>query len=275
MKHCLMALAAWMLILLPAHAATPARIISLAPNVTEVLYDLGLGDRIIAVSRYCNYPPEAGRKPKVGGMSDPSLEVIIALKPDRVVMTDDGNPREIEARLREMGIRTEVFRAKRIQDLPREIAALGAALGIRDRAAGKADAMEKALRRYGKKFALKKDQIPRKALFIIEPEPLVVAGPGTAIDDVIRLLGMQNAAAGMKSAYPSPSLEDIARQAPDIIFIGKGHREVPAQSQYLLKRLYFLEAVRKGRVYYLGDSLYRMGPRIIAGIAEMAGFVDK
>jgi len=78
-----------------AHGGRPARIISLAPNITEILYDLGLEQRVVAVTSYCNYPPRVQEKPKVGGFSNPSLESIVAMRPDLVIMTDDGNPKEI------------------------------------------------------------------------------------------------------------------------------------------------------------------------------------
>ncbi len=75
----------------PCRAGTPERIISLAPNMTEMLFALGLGDRVVGVTSFCDYPPEARKKPKVGGMSNPSLEAVVSLKPDIVVMTTDGN----------------------------------------------------------------------------------------------------------------------------------------------------------------------------------------
>ncbi len=73
---------------------TPRRIVSLAPSTTEILFALGLGDRIVGVTSFCDYPEEAKKKPKIGGMSNPSLEAIITMKPDLVVMTTDGNPKE-------------------------------------------------------------------------------------------------------------------------------------------------------------------------------------
>ena len=115
-------------------ASPPGRIVSLAPSVTEILYDLGLGDQIIAVTTFCDYPPEAMAKPKIGGYSNPSIESIVAMKPDLVVMIDDGNPIEIQDRLKKLDIRTYVFRAKRLKELPQGIRDLGTALGIRDRA---------------------------------------------------------------------------------------------------------------------------------------------
>ena len=257
----------------PALAAPAMRIISLAPNLTEVLYDLGLGEDVIAVSSYCDYPPAVKAKPKIGGMSNPSLEAIVAMKPDVVVLTDDGNPREIEERLRGLGIRTYVFRAKRLDDLPREIRTLGLALNVGDRAERSARRVEKAIHRYGKASRSAPARSPQRVLVVVQPEPLMVAGPGTAMHDVLMLLGLQNIAANARSGYPRYSLEEVIRQDPTAIFIGRGHDDMKAQSRRLLKRLHSLEAVRKGRVYYIGDALFRMGPRVAAGIAEIAGHV--
>ena len=108
---------------------------------------------------------------------------------------------------------------------------------------------------------------------MVQPEPLMVAGSGTALHDVLTLLGLRNVAADTRSGYPRYSLEEVIRQAPDIIFIGRGHGDMKAQSRRLLKRLQSLEAIRQGRVYYIGDALFRMGPRITLGIAEIAGHV--
>jgi len=257
----------------PALAAPAMRIISLAPNLTEVLYDLGLGEQVIAVSSYCDYPPGVKAKPKIGGMSNPSLEAIVAMKPDVVVLTDDGNPREIEERLRGLGVRTHVFRAKRLDDLPREIRAMGTALNVEDRAERSARRIETAIRRYGKTSRPAPARAPQRVLVVVQPEPLMVAGPGTAMHDVLTLLGLRNIAASARSGYPRYSLEEVIRQAPDVIFIGKGHDDIKAQSRRLLKRLNSLEAVREGRVHFIGDALFRMGPRITVGIAEIAGHV--
>ena len=253
-----------------APAGPDMKIISLAPNLTEVLYDLGLGEQVIAVSSYCDYPPAVKAKPKIGGMSNPSLEGIVAMKPDAVVLTDDGNPREIEERLRGLGIRTHVFRAKRLDDLPREIRALGAALNVEAQADRSARRIERAIRRYGQ---ASRPGPALRVLVVVQPEPLMVAGSGTALHDVLTLLGLRNVAADTRSGYPRYSLEEVIRQAPDIIFIGRGHGDMKAQSRRLLKRLHSLEAVRQGRVYYIGDALFRMGPRITLGMAEIAGHV--
>ena len=267
------ALVIWICLIGVAQAGAPERIVSLAPSVTEILFDLGIGDKVIAVSDFCDYPPAARAKPKIGGLANPSLEAIVAMKPDMVVLTDD-NPRQLEWRLRKLQIATHAFRAKRLDDLRREIRALGVALRVPELADRRAARIEKAIGRYKKKSRLPSN-FPRKVLFVVQPDPLLVAGPGTAIDDVLKLLGLQNIAAAAKSDYPRYSLEEVLRLSPDIIFIARGHGNMTDQSRRLLKRLKDLDSVRQGRVYYIGDPLLRLGPRITEGIAEIAKWTQK
>jgi iron complex transport system substrate-binding protein len=275
MNHLLFVLFACIFLTGPAMAQTPARIISLAPNLTEILYDLGLGDRVIAVSRYCNYPPEVKTKPTIGGMSNPSLETIVAMKPEMVVLTDDGNPREIEQRLRQLGIRTHVFRARRLAELAGEIRVLGTVLDVHGIADRRAARIESVIRRYADKAQSSARRTPQKVLFVVQPDPLIVAGPGTTIDDVLQLLGLKNIAADAKMQYPRYSLEEVIRQSPDIIFMGMMQDVVMEQFRRLLGKLSQVEAVRSGRVYYIGDPLFRLGPRITDGIDEIAGIAEK
>lgn len=275
MNRLLASLFVWSLLVGYAMAETPARIISLAPNLTEILYDLGLAERIVAVSRYCNHPPEVSTKPTIGGMSNPSLEAIVSFRPEIVILTDDGNPPDIERRLRRAGIRTHVFRAKRLADLPREIRALGSVLGVHVLADQRAQRIEDALRRYASKMHAGGGRAPLKVLFVVQPDPLIVAGPGTAMDDVLSLLGLSNIAAQAKVKYPRYSIEEIIRQSPDVIFMGMMQDAVMGQARRLLGRLSHVKAVRLGRVYYIGDPLFRMGPRITDGIAEIAGIIEK
>ena len=256
------------------YAEVPHRIISLAPNITEILFAMGLGDNIVGVTSFCDYPEKAKKKPKVGGMSNPSLEAILSLNPDIVVMTTDGNPKEFEERLRSLKIKTFVFKARRLHELPDGIRDLGAALDAKERANAIASKIEKAINNpplppfsKGGLGGFEK----KKVLFIIWPEPLIVAGRGTAIDDAITILGGENIASKAKISYPKYSIEEIIHQSPDVILIGKGHMNMNEVSRGLLKRIAIVPAVKNGAVFYVSDNLYRLGPRVIKGIEEMAG----
>jgi iron complex transport system substrate-binding protein len=251
----------------------PRRIVSLAPSMTEILFAMGLGDNIVGVTTFCDYPEEAKTKQKIGGMSNPSLEAVVSLKPDIVVVTTDGNPKEFEERLVSMKIKTYVFTARRIAELPQGIRELGDALGVKERADDLAREIEAGINAFKtKKSAIRNPQstIHKKVLFIVWPEPLIVAGPGTVIDDAITLLGNENIASGAATDYPKYSIEEVIHRAPEVIIIGKGSgMDMMAVSRGILKRMSSVPAVKTGAVCYVGDGLYRLGPRVIKGIEEL------
>lgn len=239
--------------------------------MTEIIFSLGLGGRVVGVTTVCDRPEEARSKAKVGGMDNPSLEAIIALKPDMVVLSSDGNPKIIADRLAKLGIPNHIFLARRLTELPAGIRALGQALGARPVADRLAAGIEKAIRdvvQQVKSFPARAGG--RKALFVIWPSPLIVAGPGTILDDAMTLTGLSNIASDAKVPYPHFSLESVIERNPDLILIGKGHNGMKTFSKRFLKSLGRLEAVRKGHVYFLDDALYRPGPRIPAGLSELA-----
>lgn len=256
-----------------AGAVPPQRIVSLAPSTTELLFALGLGDNIVGVTNFCDYPEEAKKKPKIGGMSNPSLEAVITMQPDLVVMTTDGNPKEFEQRLRSLKIRTYVFTARRLAGLPQGIRDMGVAVGAPEKSDRLAQEIQDGIDHYKtRNAALRKGQsvVRKKVLLMIWPEPLIVAGPGTVMDDAIGLLGYENIAATAKTSYPKYSIEEVIRRSPDVIFVGKASgMDMRAVSRKILNRLASVPAVGNGSVFYISDSLYRLGPRVIKGIEEL------
>lgn len=257
----------------------PQRIISLAPNMTELLFSLGLGDKIVGVTNFCDYPEEAGRKPKVGGMSNPSLEAVVSLKPDLVLLTIDGNPKAFEERLRSLKINTFVLKSKRISELPQGIRQIGSATGTQENAEKLAEEVEKKIQEISRQQKAFMNLHPiakkTKVLFIVWPEPLIVAGPGSITDDALQILGVDNIAGKTASTYPKYSIEEILRRAPDIIFIGKGQNSMNQVSEGLLRRLKNTPAARNKKVFYVSDYLYRLGPRTVKGIEELAGYLQQ
>lgn len=258
----------------------PKRIISLAPNITEILFALDLGENIVGVTNFCDYPEEARHKQKVGGMSNPSLEAVVSLKPDIVIMTTDGNPKYFQERLKSLKIRTYVFNTKRLQELPQGIRELGVALNIREQADRFAGDFEISLDKFRRQrsnsasspFAKggTEGSPKKKVLFIVWPEPLIVAGPKTVIDDAIAFIGAENVASKSLTSYPKYSIEEILRNPPDFIIIGKGHADVKKISEGFLKKIGIIPAVKEKKVFYVSDDLYRFGPRTIRGLAELS-----
>lgn len=262
----------------------PKRIVSLAPSMTEILFALGLGDRTVGVTSFCDYPEEAKAKPKIGGMSNPSIEAIVSMKPDIVVMTTDGNPKEVDERLRSLKIGTYVWKARTLSELPEGIRELGKTLGVSTKADEIAREIEQGIRKASgvkreattptdsfSTLPLTPHSSRKKVLFIVWPEPLIVAGPGTAIDEAVTLLGAENIAASAKTTYPRYSIEEVIHEAPEVLIVGKGSgMDMQEVSQGVLKKLARVPAVKNGAVCYVGDGLYRLGPRVVKGIEELS-----
>jgi iron complex transport system substrate-binding protein len=183
-------------------------------------------------------------------------------------MTTDGNPKEFEQKLHALKIRTHVFESLTLDELPDGIRGIGNALDEKDKFNTLSLNIEQALN----KVKIRKTADREKILFIIWPEPLIVAGPRTAVNDAINLLGHINIAGQTKSRYPKYSVEEILRQSPDFIFIGVG-KGMEKISNKLLKKLSRVPAVKNGKVFYVSDSLYRLGPRVIKGLEELAEYI--
>ncbi len=256
---CFMLLIAWTGI---CRAAPPARIVSLAPNVTEVICALGLERNLVGVTTFCDYPASVRGKPTVGGPANPSVERILELRPDLVVMDEEGSGPGLAARLERLGVRTALFRASRLAGLADGIRRLARALGAPVDGERLAARIERSL------STAKRKRTAHRALFVIWPDPLVTAGSGTVIDDALRLVGFRNIASDAPGIYPRLSLEAVTERNPQILVVGPGHaRNFPMEK--LLRRLASVDAVSEGRICHVGDALYRSGPRIPEGIGEL------
>ncbi|MCL2761567.1 MAG: helical backbone metal receptor [Desulfuromonadales bacterium] len=252
-----------------APSLTPERIVSLAPDATEILYAIGLGNRIVGVSSACDHPAAVRAKPKVGNMPNPSLEAILALKPDVVVVSVKGNPKSIADRLIKLGKKVYIFDATRLTELPASIRRMGQALGAKEAAEKAAQKIDAAIAKASvRRKKLRRGEI--KALFVVWPKPLIVAGDNTIINDAMNINGLKNIAAGTGIAYPHFSIEAVIERRPDLIIIGAAHDpDMKQESKELIEHLRMLDAVRKGQVCYVGDALYRAGLRIGEGLAEL------
>ncbi|HPX62109.1 MAG TPA: helical backbone metal receptor [Deltaproteobacteria bacterium] len=272
MLYCLLIAGFCLIFVQPADAATrkvPQRIVSLAPAVTEIIYAVGAQNRLVGVTNVCDRPAEASRKSRVGNMANPSLEAIAALKPDLVIVASKENPTEFVRRLNTLRIKTHLFKTNSLDDLPDEIRKLGRAIGAETRTARMAAGIERALKHSLQASAGKAGVKGRRIMFMVWTNPITLAGPGTIIDDAIRDMGMVNVAADSRAPYPRYNLETIIARKPDLIVMGAGTPGMKMDPQPVLKRLKMLEAVRKGRICYTTDALYRPGPRIAEGIAEL------
>ena len=256
-------------------ARRPSRIISLAPNVTEILFAIGAGDRVVGVTRYCNYPPEAERLPRVAGYTDVNVERIVSLSPDLVV-ANRGNPRRLLERLSHQGLTVLAIGPRSVEDVVRAISLIGHATDAERQAAEVCRDMARTLESVRKAVAGVEHR--RRVYFGRLSPPYNTAGPSSFIGGCIALAGGDNIATGVTQPWLVMSVETILAGDPEIIIEGfHAADEGVRHRERLVERLRDdrvwsrVTAVRTGRVYTLDeDRVHRPGPRIARAVAEMA-----
>jgi iron complex transport system substrate-binding protein len=247
----------------------PQRIVSVAPSVTEALFALGLGDRVVGVSSYCEFPPEALKKEKVGGYINPSLEKIVALRPDLVIGIAEGDLKTFVDKLASLKIPVYITNPRNVSAVLTSIQNIGK-VTFSSRAAEKITQMMKA-RIQAVEARVQGRPLPR-VLPVLNFDPLMSAGRGTFVDDLIRLAGGRNVAEKAKGKYPRLSVEEVFAQDPEVIILGSmKSQDAMTEGRQWWEQWKTLSAVRQGRIYVLdADPIYRPSPRIVDGLEEVA-----
>ncbi len=256
------------------------RVVSIAPGLTEAIFALDAEDRLVGRSDFCYYPPEALKVPSVGGTVNPSVEAVVGLEPD-LVLVIRGTPTEVIESLRGAGLNVMAHGPSTLSEVIEDVRALGRYLGIESRADRLAD--ELARRRdavAGRGRAMLTGGRRPTVLFVVEVEPVFAAGPGSFVHDMIELSGGANVVAGSGgevSPWPQLSLEAVVDLDPDIIVAAlEGHTGEAGALAMLRDRDGWREltAVQKRRVFDVDpDLMVRSGPRLIDGLERMAEIV--
>ncbi|MDH3383903.1 MAG: cobalamin-binding protein [Deltaproteobacteria bacterium] len=243
----------------------PRRVVSLAPNLTEIVYLLGREDLLVGVTRFCNYPARAAALPRVGGIVDPDIERIVAADPDLVLCTTDGNPKERVGVLEAMGIPCFAVGPQNLAAVFRTIERVGKLLGVPGKGRREADALRARAERVSRE---KRTPSPR-VLFVVSTSPIIAAGNGTFLDELVRIPGGRNAAGMFAGRYPRLSVEDLIAAGPDIILVA-GMTGVEGFSPDV-SRWAEVPAFRNGDVVTLdGDLVTRPGPRMVGALEGVA-----
>ncbi|MEW6189241.1 MAG: cobalamin-binding protein [Actinomycetota bacterium] len=246
----------------------PKRIVSLAPSNTEILFALGLGDRIMGVTTYCDYPEEAKVKDKIGGFKSVNIEKVVSLKPDLVLATG-GVQEPIVKELERLKITVFALDPKNLGDIISGIREVGRLTGKTEAAERIVKKMQSVMEDVKEKVAELKGKRP-KVFYEVWNEPLMTAGPGTFMNDLIRLAGGENIAADAKTQYPQYSLEMLIERDPDVIIASKGSMGDPGKIEER-EGWENISAVKNGRVHVIDENLVvRPGPRIVQGLKEVA-----
>ena len=248
----------------------PQRIISLAPSNTEILFALGLGDRVVGVTDFDNYPPEVKTKPSVGGYSTPNIEEVIAMNPDLVLATEVHQAAVIP-QLESQRITVVALSPQTLDDVLASITLVGKATGKVKEAVKLTAAMQQRINSVTNKTGKLSPEMKPRVFYIIWNDPLMTAGAGTFIDELINKAGGINIAGDLTS-YPTISLEAVLTANPQVIIAGAGMGEgedLPYQYATTEPRLQGTDARRNDRVYSVNtDIIGRPGPRIVDALED-------
>ena len=255
----------------------PRRIVSMAPSNTEILLSLGLRENLVGVTDFYGDVEKVRGLPRVGGYTNPSVERIVALKPD-IVFAARGNPRDVIAQLRHHGVPVFCLDTRGVSQLLSDIETVGRLTGAGDPANRLTAAIREEMQRIREKVAALNENDRPSVLWVGQEEPLRTAGPGSLVDELIIIAGGNNVARNERDAWPSLSLEKLVLADPNVVILGEDkYKESPDKVRDTLGRLRRhpvwgkISAVREGRVHAIPtDLLGQPSPAFILGLKELA-----
>ncbi len=255
-----------------APGACPQRIIAMAPNLTEILFALGFEDNIVGVTQYSNYPPAARQKPVMGTFWQPNIEAVVAARPDLVVALGFNRQAGLAHRLARLNFNTLTVDIETIPQLFDAIEKIGTVTYKTAAASRLSKRLRNNLDNISRRVA---DGHRPKALYIIQIEPLRVAGRQTFINELIELAGGENAIGRTINKYPPVGLEQVIASNPDVIIQPvMDNTDINAGKERLLEyfsRFQSITAVSSNRIYVIdGDAVSRLGPRLDQAVKTIA-----
>ncbi len=245
------------------------RVVSLAPNLTEIVFALGDGSRLAGDTDFCDYPPEAVQKPHVGGPVNPNLEEIVSLKPDLVLATKSINRRETVDALDRIGLPVYVTDPHSVEEMIASVEHLGGALGAEKSAATLAGNLRERLADLDHRLA---GAAPRRVLFVVWTNPLISVGRDTFIADALRRAGGRSVV-DTKAEWPHVSLEEIVRLQPEVLVFASAHAGSTRRDIDELRTRpgwKNLDAMQHGNVVVVSDAINRPAPRMVDAIERLA-----
>lgn len=247
-------------------AKTPQRIVSMVPSLTEIVFALGAGERLVGVSNFCTYPPEAKEKAQIGGILNPNIETILALKPDLLFLMTQQT--ELKRKLTKLGLPILLVDTESMHGALRSITQVGERLGLADNARKLAANIRNEFNAIRNKTRNKKAV---KTLIVIGHESgslrdIWISAEGSFHDDILRIAGGVNMAKGSLAAYPKISKEEILKASPEaivVLFDKPLSKEAKAKEIALWKPLGYIDAVKDNRLCIIdADWAHKPGVRM-------------
>ncbi len=263
---------AWVLVLLGcvalARPAAALRVISLAPSVTETVFALGAGSEVVGVSTYCDYPPEVTKLPRVGTFLTPSIETIIALRPDVIIGVPTPGNEEPVKMLQSLGFKVVIVQPDTIRQTRDSITTIAHTLDHDAAGQRLVQAIDTRLATVQQRL---RDAPWRRTLMVVGQQPLIAVGSGILQDELIRMARGINVAAAGGPAWPHLNLETVIAWAPEVIIDTSMGTEEDAHVLDFWKQFPSLPAVREQRLYgYRSYQLLRPGPRMPEALETIA-----
>ncbi len=244
----------------------PARIVSLAPSVTDVLYLLGAGDRVAGVTVYCDWPEDARRKPKIGDLLNPNAESILAARPDLVIASTAGNDRTVVLKLADLGLPVFVTAPRTVESILETVDQIGRITGCGAKADELVSQMKARLEILDRRL---QGTRRLRAFYITWFEPLLAPGNGTFENDLLRHAGVDSITATIPEFYPRYSLEQVIASDPDVILAVR-HEGNPLPDLKSLAGWRQLRAVRQNKIYIASELLQHPSPRFLDALEDLA-----
>jgi iron complex transport system substrate-binding protein len=243
--------------------------VSLAPSLTETVYALGLQDRLVGDTDYCDFPAAAQQKPKVGGAINPSLETIASLRPDLVLVTKNFNRLETVQALADLGFASYATDPSTVDEIILGTVRLAEVLGAPDAGSALAQNLQRRLAETKQKIS---SLPPRRVLFVVWRDPLISIGKETFIASALQQAGAVSVVDSSQN-WPQINLEEVVRLQPEYLVFVESQWDKSARELDVLKSLpgwRILDAVRNRRYAVVSDAVNRPGPRIISAIEDLA-----
>lgn len=248
-------------------SAMPARIVSLAPSVTETLFALGAGDRVVAVSDFCDYPPAATQLPRVGSFNAPSVEAVLGARPDVVIGAPSPGNHENVRTMQRLGVRIEIVDPERLADLPTVTRRIAAIAGVPE--AGERLVATMAREMDAVRVRVAGARKPR-VLMLVGQDPLIAVGPESFLGELLVEAGAVNLAPAGE-AWPRLNVEVVIAADPEVIIDSSMGTEAGTATLGYWTRFASITAVQHGRVHpFRSFEALRPGPRLAQALAELA-----
>jgi iron complex transport system substrate-binding protein len=250
--------------------SVPKRIISLAPNITETIFELKADNLLVGVTDYCDYPPDAKKKEKVGSLLDPNIEKITSLNPDLIFMTTEGNSKYTYLSLKSNGFKVYVANPNDINGISRMIHNIGNILGKKDLGRQISEKIDDTKKYYSMQIDSSK---MLSCFMIVSLNPLITVNKFTYINELLHLSGFKNIYADEFIEYPNVNYEDVLIKNPDCIFFLCDTTKsdfVNETYSEIRNRLSVVNACKNNRIYGVDENIIsRPGPRVMDGVKTL------